>query len=332
MMKSLYTLLAAALLLVIAVFLPPLPFPNTQYDYFLMVDISRSMNVTDYQDDNGQAISRLDKVKADMLTVIQQLPCGSRVGLGVFAERVPTMLHSPIEVCSDYPELKQSINHLDWRMAWIADSKIIQGLYNTLELVRQVKLTDSTLVFFTDGQEAPPINMRYAPSFDDVQVEADGVKLQPIEGIIIGTGQLALSRIPKHDDEGNLVGFYEADDVPHNPIFGEPEVTSTVDGYMARNAPMGNMTRDGTEHLSSVKSKYLTELAEKSGLKYHHLQSTAELLAALKDEDFSISRTQLTDLSYIPACLALLLLSLLYFPKLSDLPRRLKSFSRLHPR
>ncbi|HEC58561.1 hypothetical protein LCGC14_0747190 [marine sediment metagenome] len=313
-MKSLYSLLAAALLFVMAIFLPLLPFPSTQYDYFLMVDISRSMNVQDYQDDSGQAISRLDKVKADMLTVIRQLPCGSRVGLGVFAERMPTMIHSPIEVCSDYPELQQSISHLDWRMGWVADSKIIQALYNTLKLVRQVKLADSTLVFFTDGQEAPPMNMRYAPSFDDVQIEAEGVKLKPIKGIIIGTGQLSLSRIPKYDEEGNQIGFYTAEDVPHHSSFGQPEDPTKIQGYVPRNAPWGNVSKEGTEHLSSVKEKYLQELGEKTGLKYHHLQSSAELLAALKDKDFAISNIQLTDLRYIPAGLALLLLLFVYFP------------------
>lgn len=313
-MKSLYSLLATAVLFVVAIFLPLLPFPSTQYDYFLMVDISRSMNVQDYQDEHGQAISRLDKVKADMLTVIRQLPCGSRVGLGVFAERMPTMIHSPIEVCRDYPELQQSISHLDWRMGWVADSKIIQALYNTLKLVRQVKLTDSTLVFFTDGHEAPPINMRYAPSFDDVQIEEKGIELKPIRGIIIGTGQTSLSRIPKYDEEGNQIGFYTAEDVPHRSSFGQPEDPSKIEGYVPRNAPWGNVSNEGTEHLSSVKSKYLTELSEKAGLKYHHLQSSAELLVALKDKDFAISNIQLTDLRYIPAGLALLLLLSVYFP------------------
>lgn len=313
-MKSLHALIAAALLLVVALLMPPLPFPSKQYDYFLMVDISRSMNVQDYHNDNSQPISRLDKVKADVLKVIQQLPCGSRIGLGVFAERMPTMIHSPLEVCIDYPELKQSINHLDWRMAWVADSKIVQGLYNTLKLVRTVKLTDSTLVFFTDGHEAPPMNMRYAPSFDDVQIEAEGVKLTPIKGIIIGTGEAGLSRIPKYDEEGNQIGFYTADDVPHRTTFGQPADPSKIEGYVPRNGPWGNKAKGGTEHLSSVKEKHLKVLAEKSRLKYHHLQSSPELLKALTDEDFSISHVHLTDLSYIPAAIGLLLLVFVYLP------------------
>jgi mxaL protein len=314
-MKSLHALIAAALLLAVALLLPPLPFPSKQYDYFLMVDISRSMNVQDYQDDSGQPISRLDKVKVDMLKVIQQLPCGSRVGLGVFAERMPTMIHSPIEVCSDYPELKQSINHLDWRMAWVADSKIVQGLYNTLKLIRTVDLSKSTLVFFTDGHEAPPMNMRYAPSFEDVQNEANGEALTPIKGIIIGTGEKGLSRIPKYDEEGNQIGFYTADDVPHRSTFGQPADPSKIEGYVPRNAPWGNKAKGGTEHLSSVKHQYLKELAEKAGLKYHHLQTPSGLLQALTNETFTINHIRMTDLSAIPATLALILLVFIYRPK-----------------
>jgi len=163
-------------------------------------------------------------------------------------------------------------------------------------------------------KEAPPMNMRYAPSFDDVQLEADGVKLTSIKGIIIGTGEKGLSRIPKYDEEGNQIGFYTADDVPHRSTFGQPADPSKIEGYVPRNAPWGNKAEGGTEHLSSVKEKYLKVLAEKSGLKYHHLQSPSALLKALSDEDFAISHIQLTDLSYIPAGLALLLLLFVYQP------------------
>jgi mxaL protein len=312
MMKSLKLLIIVSILLIIAVLLPPLPFPSKQYDYFFIVDITRSMNVQDYQDEEGALISRLERVKLDMLSVIRQLSCGSRVGLGVFTERMPTMLHSPIEVCSDYPELRKSISHLDWRMAWVADSNIIRALYNSLKLMRTVNLNKSTLVFFTDGHESPPMNMQYAPSFSDVQTD-DG--LIPIKGIIVGTGQHRLSRIPKYDEEGNQTGYYTAEDVPHNSNFGLPADPSQIKGYVPRNAPWGNQNRSGNEHLSNVREKYLHAMANKAGLRYHHLQTSQGLFEALTHESFSNSHIQLTDLSFIPAGIALLLLTMIYFPK-----------------
>ncbi|WP_278355625.1 vWA domain-containing protein, partial [Idiomarina abyssalis] len=118
-MKSIWLLISSASLLLIAVLMPNLPFPSKKYDYFFMVDITRSMNVQDYQNDNGDPVSRLEKVKADALIAIQKLPCGSRVGLGVFTERMPTLLYTPMEVCADYPEIRESIRRIDWRMAWV---------------------------------------------------------------------------------------------------------------------------------------------------------------------------------------------------------------------
>ncbi len=306
---------ASAVLLFLAVVLPPLPFPSEQYNYFFVIDITRSMNVQDYETDTKIPLSRLEKVKKDALKTIQRLPCGSKVALGIFTERMPTLIHGSIEVCEGYTALSESIEHLDWRMAWVADSHIILALYNSLKLARTVGLDESTLVFFTDGHEAPPMNMNYAPSFTDVQTEALGEALQPIKGIIIGTGQHNLSRIPKYDEEGNQIGFYTAEDVPHRSTFGQPLDPSKVEGYVPRNAPWGKQTVQGNEHLSSVKERHLKAMAQKAGLEYHHLQSEAELYTALTQDEFSHVHVQLTDLRYIPAYLALLLLVLVFMPK-----------------
>lgn len=312
-MKSVWLLISSALLLLITVVMPNLPFPSKKYDYFFMVDITRSMNVEDYQDNNGDPISRLEKVKADALIAIQKLPCGSRVGLGVFTERMPTLFFTPMEVCSDYPELRESIRRIDWRMAWVADSNIIQALANTLELMHKVELNNTTLVFFTDGQEAPPMNARYAPDLAEIQFAKED--RNPIKGIIIGTGEHALSRIPKYDEEGLQIGFYTAEDVPQGTTFGLPEDPSQIEGYVPRNAPWGNQARAGSEHLSNVKEDYLKSLAEPAKLHYHHLQSANEFYDAITHEDFSQRQIRQTDLSFIPAALALIFLFLAYLPE-----------------
>lgn len=314
MMKSIWLLGSSAVLLIFAVLMPNLPFPSKKYDYFFMVDITRSMNVEDYRDNNGDPISRLEKVKADALAAIQKLPCGSRVGLGVFTERMPTLLYTPMEVCADYPEIRESIRRIDWRMAWVADSNIIQAFANTLELMRTVELTDATLVFFTDGQEAPPMNSRYAPDLAELQ-SAENNDQQPISGLIVGTGDHALSRIPKYDEDGIQIGFYTAEDVPQGTTFGLPEDPSKIEGYVPRNAPWGNQSRAGNEHLSSVKEDYLKSLAEPANFHYHHLQTSTALLNALTHDDFSQRHIRETDLSYIPASLSLFLLFLAYLPE-----------------
>ncbi|MCB2426760.1 vWA domain-containing protein [Methylophaga pinxianii] len=313
-MKSPWLIISTALLLLLSVLMPHLPFPSKKYDYFFMIDITRSMNVEDYQNQNGDPISRLEKVKADALSAVQKLPCGSRVGLGVFTERMPTLLFTPMEVCADYPEIRESIKRIDWRMAWVADSNIIQALANTLELMHTVELNDTTLVFFTDGQEAPPINARYAPDLAELQTSEDN-QPPPIKGLLVGTGDHALSRIPKYDEEGVQIGFYTAEDVPQGTTFGLPEDPSKIEGYVPRNAPWGNQSRAGNEHLSNVKEEYLKSLAEPAKLHYHHLQSASELYNALTHDDFSQRHIRQTDLSFIPAALAMFCLFLAYLPE-----------------
>ena len=91
-MKRLYALIASAILLLIAIVLPPLPFTVKSYDFVFVLDITRSMNVQDYSDKQGGAISRLEKAKVAMLQAARSLPCGSKVGLAVFTERVPALL------------------------------------------------------------------------------------------------------------------------------------------------------------------------------------------------------------------------------------------------
>lgn len=312
-MKSPWLLFSSALLLLVAVLMPSLPFPSKKYDYFFMIDITRSMNVQDYQNNNGDPISRLEKVKVDALLAIQKLPCGSRVGLGVFTERMPTLLYTPMEVCADYPEIRESIKRIDWRMAWVADSNIIQALSNTIELMRTVEIDNTTLVFFTDGQEAPPMNSRYAPDLAELQFSEEN--RTPIKGVIVGTGDHALSRIPKYDEEGIQIGFYTAEDVPQGTTFGLPEDPSKIEGYVPRNAPWGNQSQAGNEHLSNVKEEYLTSLAEPAKLHYHHLQTANELYKALTHDDFSQRHLRQTDLSQIPAGIALFLLFLAYLPE-----------------
>jgi mxaL protein len=304
-----YFLLVSTTLLIVALLLPTVSLSVKTYDYVFMVDITKSMNVMDYQDEQGNSMSRLEFVKQSMLSSARSLPCGSRIGLAVFTERMPALLYSPIEVCTDYPVLEASINKLDWRMAWVADSNIVQALYNTLQLMQQEMLLKSKLVFFTDGQEAPPINPRYTPDLSDVYSDDP----EPLsQGVIVGVGQTSLSRIPKFDEDGVQIGFYEADDVPHASRFGLPADPSKIEGYVPRNGPWGTAKVVGTEHLSSVKSDYLKELAKNAYMSFHHLQSGKGLLDALTAKQFVQTKTVPTMINHWIALASLVFLSLCF--------------------
>lgn len=312
-MARLICLITAAVFTLIAMALPPLPFPVKTYDYVFMLDITRSMNVQDYNDNDGGAISRLEHSKQAMLAAARSLPCGSRVGLGVFTERSPALLYSPIDVCTDYPVLEASIKELDWRMAWVADSNISQALYNTLELMQNDVLSASKLVFFTDGHEAPPVNPRYAPDFSYISM----LQNQPDDwrsGLIVGVGQHNKSKIPKFDEDGVQIGFYTAEDVPHASHFGLPADPSKIEGYIPRNGPWGKAKVVGTEHLSNVREDYLKQLAEQTKMAYHHLQDKVGLIKALGHQAFAQRKVQVTPLNVFFAAVALLLLIYCFHP------------------
>jgi len=312
-MTRLICLVISATLLLFALLLPLIPFPVKTYDFVFMLDITRSMNVQDYTDQQGGVISRLEKAKRAMLTSARSLPCGSRIGLGVFTERMPALLYSPIEVCQDYAIIEASINQLDWRMAWVADSNITLGLYNSLELMSYPVLTNSKLVFFTDGHEAPPINPRYAPDYTYIEALKDKPE-QWRAGLIVGVGQYNLSKIPKYDEDGIQIGFYQAEDVPHATRFGLPSDPTKVEGYIPRNGPWGTEKVVGTEHLSSVREAYLEDLAKQAKMRYQHLDDFAVFSQALQQPDFAQRKVQATAMNPILAAIALLLLLYCYHP------------------
>jgi mxaL protein len=247
------------------------PFERRSFDALVVVDITGSMNTRDY-DMAGRPVSRLEFVKATLRDFVSGLPCASRVGLGVFSERRPFLLFEPIEVCANYAPLAGAIDALDWRMAWEGDSRIAAGLFRAIDMARELK---SDLVFFTDGQEAPPLPFSGPPPFEQQAGE--------VRGLIVGVGGYELSPIPKFDDNGREIGFYGVEDVPHDNRFGlPPPGAERREGYNTRNAPFGATVAVGVEHLSSVREPYLETLAVTTALSYAHLVDADRLLRAFE--------------------------------------------------
>lgn len=271
------------------------------YNLTVIVDITRSMNATDYEKD-AKPISRLEFMKQSLQKLLLDLPCESTISLGIFTERRSTLLFEPIEVCSGLTEIESTINALDWRMAWAADSRIAQGLKQTIETLKK---SDSTLVFMTDGQEAPPVNPRYAP---DLLTLKDKMK-----GLIVGVGGLQAVPIPKFNERGEKIGFYSADDVPHRSTFGESNLNpEAIEGFDARNAPFGKNAVVGTEHLSALQENYLQQISQTIGFHYTRLIDSDDLKHSLDEAKLSKIRAVQTDQRSKFATLALIFLMLIY--------------------
>jgi mxaL protein len=345
-----YGYVLALLLLIGALLRPHWPVTYATYANIFIVDITRSMNTQDYQWE-GHPVSRLEFVKSTLQSALPALPCGSAVGLGVFTERNSTMLVMPVEVCANLAALMETVAHIDWRMAWAADSNIGRGLYNSLTLMRDLREQRSiprhtTLVFMTDGHEAPPINPSYEPDFSDIRKSSvDGIvpgavrqaaesgqranavaefEGEPglIPGVLVGVGGRGLSPIPKLKPDGTQEGFYSESDVQQATRFGDPspEEKARIQGYEARNAPWGSEAASGNEHYSSVREDHLQSLATSTGLHYHYLDDPNGLLPALERPMWASEREGTRPVAWWFALAALLVLALFHLCLLAAAP------------
>jgi mxaL protein len=273
------------------------------YNYTFIIDITRSMNATDYKI-GDQPVSRLQYVQYSLRGLLAKLPCQSKIGLGLFTERRATLLFEPIEVCQGFNEIDTALAKVDWRMAWAADSRIASGLLNSLTLLQQ---RDTNLVFMTDGQEAPPVNPRYRSDFSALKGK--------VPGMIVGVGGLQAVPIPKFNARGEPDGFYRADDVPQRSTFGEADLNpEKIPGYNARNAPFGDATAVGNEHLSALQESYLQDLSLATGLSYQRLTSADAWADALQSPTFAKQQRLHVDVRWQAASVALFCCLLVYVP------------------
>lgn len=270
-------------------------------DAVAIVDITGSMNTRDMGSPPGSA-SRLEAARNALIDLVQSVPCQSQLGLGVFTERISFLLFNPVQICNSYDGLEDALSELDWRMAWQGDSYIAKGLYSAIDIAASLK---SDLIFLTDGQEAPPLPFTGTPPFEG--------KLGDVKGLIVGIGGTEKIPIPKFDDEGRQIGVFGPSDVPQdNRIGAAPPGAETREGFNPRNAPFGALPEFGEEHLSSVKTAHLQELAEKTGLTYVELQKSGSISNALLTSAKTRVVPTSMNMAYVPASLALLSLVLLY--------------------
>ncbi|MGH8503608.1 MAG: vWA domain-containing protein [Gammaproteobacteria bacterium] len=294
-------LLAGFVILLLVFVVPAIAMSRPVYSYMFIVDITRSMNTEDYEL-NGMPTSRLDYIKRSLRHALQQLPCESRAGLGIFTERTPAILFEPVEVCENFSAIDGAIQQLDWRMAWAADSYVATGLLRAIEMLRN---TDANLVFMSDGHEAPPMQENYRPTIVG--------KPGKVKGMIVGVGGHELVRMPKYNEDGMQIGFYRESDVPQENRFGLPPTGARHrEGYHPRNAPFGANPASGNEHLSSVREAHLKRYARETGLRYLHLDDTQDFSDALRNEAYAKMQKVDANIRWVPASATLALLVFVY--------------------
>jgi mxaL protein len=271
---ALITLLAA-LLLAGALLSPGVPVTRPQVDAVAVIDITQSMNVPD-QTLGGKPVSRLSFAKAKLDRMLTELPCGSRLGWAIFTEYRSFLLLAPLEVCEHQRELRATLQGIDGRMAWAGASEVAKGLNSGMEMVQALE-DRPAVVFLTDGQESPPVNPSYRPSFT--------VARGAVKGLVVGVGGDVALPIPKLDPEGRPQGEWSASDVLQVDPYslgrgGSVTGEQLVDAQEAKTQPMPGAT-PGSEHLSALREEYLRLLSGETGLAYLRLENDKGLAAAL---------------------------------------------------
>ena len=290
----------AAGLAAVALWGPELPMPTTVYRHLVVFDVSQSMNVADAAP-SEDAPTRLEYAKAAALDMASGLPCGSELGLGLFTGHRTFLLLAPIEVCASYSDLAATIRSVDWRMAWAARSEIAKGVHSGLAAAKALG-PRTTLVFLTDGHEAPPLHPELRPRFAGKPGE--------VRGMLAGVGGLSPARIPKLDPRGRHLGYWGAEDVMQVDTFTLGRSTSVSEGFAGMGgADVEARIAAGTEHLSALRDGYLRSLARKLKLRYRRVEDFGDLEAALRHGDFAIERISPADLRPLLAGVAVLLVA-----------------------
>jgi mxaL protein len=302
-------LVLVVLLLAVTFAQPVIRLERPRYEMIVVLDVTQSMDVQD-QELAGRPVSRLTFARHALRRAIEQLPCGSKLGWAIFTEYRSFLLFAPVEVCANRAELRATLDGIDNRMAWTGSSEIAKGLHSAIGIAKALPGVPS-LVFITDGHEAPPLNPRHRPAFDDKPGE--------VGGLIVGVGGNTPVPIPKSDSAGRPLGFWSADEVlqvdPRSQgrdasVRGE---TMTEDGDAVPAVGLG--ATPGAEHLSSLREPYLQLLAAENGLVFHRLLQPQALAEALQAS--TLARPVLTRVdARVPlAALALALLLSLWLPR-----------------
>ena len=254
-------LVFALLFLVIAVYAPEIVIARDFRNYMFVVDITQSMNVQDMRV-NKQLASRLNYALNALDKTIKVLPCGTKVSIALFANAEVVPLYVPLEICANYSVIHDSLNHIEWRMAWRGSSHLRLGLLDASRVLMFFP-EPAQIIFLTDGDEAAPINA------------VTKIDLSPMQGsngwLLVGVGQLNPSPVPKFNSKNKIIGYWSqyATKVEPSQIVNEESLGKRDD----------SIATDPKEYyLSALQERYLKEMANDS---YVRLDSVDKLFKAI---------------------------------------------------
>lgn len=294
------TLLSIALvLLIIALFKPTIPIKRNIYSYMLVADISQSMNVIDMQL-NGKPVSRMQYQQHLLHRIVGEMPCGTRVSIGLFAGVSVAALYTPIEVCQNFAAIEDTIDHLDWRNGWSGNSRIRESMVTMAKLIRSFP-EPAQVVYFSDGEETPKLHIFNTRDLTGFQGGKDW--------LLVGIGGDKGTAIPKLDEKNQLIGYWSAESFAMQP--GVAQIAQENIG--AREDSVASSESD--RYMSRLDEKYLISVAKEISGNYVNGNSLQSILAAMKKQPPARYEKAAFDLKWMIAGIAGLLFLAAYMPK-----------------
>ena len=237
----------ALVLLLLALVKPEIQLRQQVQHYLLIADISQSMNAED-ETLNQKAVSRLAYTQHLMKQLVHKSPCGTYFSLGIFASDNIAMLQTPLELCKNLDVISDGIDHLEWRMAWKGNSRLSFAVHAATHVYDALN-QPAQMLFFTDGDEAPRVNVTIKQDLSGVQIGEFFT--------FIGVGGPQKVAIPRYNSANKPVGYWPVSD---NNNAGAVGVTYADASQDEPDPPVAYAEYD--RMMSQLEEDYLKSLAE----------------------------------------------------------------------
>ena len=266
--KNFIYLSLAFIFLIIAFINPKFTMKKDISNYIFVVDITQSMLTQDALL-NGEKVSRLKYAKDISQKVLEQLPCKTKVSIGMFAGVSVAATYTPIEVCENFSAINETIERLDWRSVWAGNTRLRASMINLARLIRSFP-ESAQVVYFTDGEEAPKLHAFNTEDLNQFQGANNW--------LFVGIGSDEGTPIPKYDNKNQLIGYWSNESFALQP--GVAQISAQNAGGRDNNVSNASYDR----YLSRLDEKYLKSLAQEVKGNYVNGSDLKEILSAMKKQ------------------------------------------------
>jgi mxaL protein len=293
--------LAASIFLLLALIKPQIQLKQEVHNYLLVADVSQSMNAEDVKL-NNQNVSRIAYTRHLMKKIVETSPCGTYISVGIFASDNVALLITPLEVCTNYDVITDSIEHLEWRMAWKGNSRLsfgVRAAANTFDSLN----VPAQMLFFTDGDEAPRVNVTIKQDLSGIQIGKNFV--------FVGVGGHAKAAVPRYNAANKRVGFWPISDNNNAGAVGVTYADSSLDDPDPSVA-----SAEYDRFLSQLEDDYLKSLAGEIKAKYIEGQNTPAFYEFVQQQKPAASFVTAYSIRWLYLVLAVILVLSTFIPSI----------------